>query len=172
MEAQLYSTLSENIEGSEYKEGTKRNEMFSSKTDGPFMKRGNVVFGAHAHSIGEGYYMDSNVEFSPRVNDTDQCMQKSTIDISPFAQEHIKQPIQTGAGKGATSSSGSKRQAKSKKKTQAKSKKTKQSASKKSKKASKNKKPSTKKGSKKSKPKSKKKTTKKTSKKKSTTKKK
>ena len=170
MEAQLYSTLSENIEGSEYKEDTKRNEMFSSKTDGPFMKRGNVVFGAHAHSIGEGYYMDSNVEFSPRVNDTDQCMQKSTIDISPFAQEHIKQPIQTGAGKGATSSSGSKRQAK--KKTQAKSKKTKQSTSKKSKKASKNKKPSTKKGSKKSKPKSKKKTTKKTSKKKSTTKKK
>ena len=59
----MHSTLSENVEGSPFKQDLDRCEMFSSWTEGPFLKMGNVVFGA-------GPQLKSDVQNTSQAGDT------------------------------------------------------------------------------------------------------
>ena len=120
----MYATLSKNIEGVEYKEDVCRNEMFSAKTDGPFLKVGNVLFGAHSLNNFkiEDSFLDAGANSTPEANNIDQYLQEPTIDFNSVNHiEDIKQTVQTGAGKPTTSNSASKSKPKTKKKSQSKS---------------------------------------------------
>ena len=47
----MHSTLSENVEGEVFKQDVDRCQMFSSWTEGPFLKMGNVVFGGCSENV-------------------------------------------------------------------------------------------------------------------------
>ena len=158
----MQSTLSKDIEGGQYKEDLNRNEMFSSNVEGPFLKIGNVYYGASMHNIDPDTII-TPTEHKP-ISNSDTAFPEAG---STHLGLNINAPVQSGAGKASNSTKASTKKGKQTKKKTArkKSKKTttkKSTKSTKGKKSAKGKKPSTKKS-----PKSKT-TSKKSSKKKNT----
>ena len=162
----MHSTFSENIEGGQVKEDLSRNEMYSSNMQGPFLKIGNVFYGASMHNLEP----DDTVaqEVGQEIDQGHSSMSLTKPTGSAHQIMDINVPVQTGAGKTVNKAKTSTKKSKqnSKKPTSNKKKTTKKpSKGSKAKKGNKSKKSTSKKSTKGTKGKS---TNKKTSKKKST----
>ena len=163
----MHSTFSENIEGGQIKEDLSRNEMYSSNMQGPFLKIGNVFYGASMHNsepdtveqdiVSKGQELDQGLSSTSLTMQTGSSHQIMDINV----------PVQTGAGKAAnnTKTSTKKPKQKSKKPTTKKKTTKKPTKGSKAKKGNKSKKSTSKKSAKGTKGKS---ANKKTSKKKTT----
>ena len=97
----MHSTLSENVEGSPFKQDLDRCEMFSSWTEGPFLKMGNVVFGAGSQvksDMQNDGIQTTNINNSPQMNPT----QPHTTNITDSSDTPLT--IQFGGGQAAAPS--------------------------------------------------------------------
>ena len=89
MESNMQPTFSENVEGNQCHNNVKRNELFSTKSDGPFFRIGNLIYEANHNTNDES-------SISPGTEDIQQL---SPISNSAHQIKAINTTVQLGAGK-------------------------------------------------------------------------